>query len=380
MQSSKKPYILFVDDEEMTRKMFERIAGKEFDVLCAESVPAAQKLLDTHADQIGVLLTDQRMPGQLGVELLEYCRASYPGIVRMLTTAYSDLADAIAAVNRGEIIRYIEKPWSNIDALLIDLRVAMRFHLLERENRLLLEEKLSVGTAISRLDRVRSLIEIAAAQQGQPQRLVAIEQMLRDLAELDCVQNPLKARALEELEMFGQPVSDTLAAIGVANGLEDLAGMAAAGNWTDIFGTCQRAGAKCDIQAKNQPDDEAAVQFSRSAMGICAALSTDASRIQISVADAGSGWHLEFTHIEAGEQLVGDWISGVRMDEANLATAGLLLAYLSATASDLKITLEIDRNALLKVCLDGPVGSAEKSTEGRQPAIEWVDDILLLYS
>lgn len=135
------PCVLFVDDEEMTRKTFERIAASEFPVLLAGNVAEAIEVLKQRGDEIGVLLTDQRMPGGLGVELLEYARDQHPGIVRMLTTAYSELEDAIAAVNRGEIIRYIEKPWTNIDALLIDLRVAMRFHLLERSNEELMAEK-----------------------------------------------------------------------------------------------------------------------------------------------------------------------------------------------------------------------------------------------
>ncbi|KAG1650479.1 putative ABC transporter ATP-binding protein YadG [Nymphon striatum] len=66
----------------------------------------------------------------------------YPNIIRLLTTAYSDLSDAIEAVNTGEIFRYINKPW-NVDELLIDLQLAMSFFMLQRDRNQLIHEKLS---------------------------------------------------------------------------------------------------------------------------------------------------------------------------------------------------------------------------------------------
>lgn len=380
MQTSNKPYILFVDDEEMTRKMFERIAGKEFDLLTAESVPEAQKLLDVHAENIGVLLTDQRMPGHLGVELLEYCRTEYPSIVRMLTTAYSDLADAIDAVNRGEIIRYIEKPWTNIDALLIDLRVAMRFHLLEKENQLLLDEKLSAGAAISRLDRVRSIIDIGASQSSYSCRLSAVEKMLRDLAELDCVQNPLQARVLGEMEMFGQPVSDTLAAIGVADGLAELSGSSAKGGWKDILSLCRNAGAQCEVQSSDEPDTDLSEQISKMVMGACAAMASDAGAIEIKVSGSDGAWKIDLKHSGSGEKMVSDWISGVHLDEANFAISGLLLTYLVGAENGFTVEPSIRGNELEAISLVSGAQSQGSGESDTQSVAGWVDDILLLYS
>lgn len=183
-QNPESPYILFVDDEDMTRKTFDRIASQEFRVLLAADVPQAIELLRTRAHEVGVLLTDQRMPGALGVELLEHVREHHPHIVRMLTTAYSQLEDAIAAVNRGEIIRYIEKPWTNIDALLIDLRVAMRFFLLQRDNDLLLQEKMSAKGREADLDRLAVLVAIAAQQPNPQAALIGLEDTLKQLSEL----------------------------------------------------------------------------------------------------------------------------------------------------------------------------------------------------
>lgn len=380
MQSSNKPQILFVDDEEMTRKTFERIAGKEFEVLTADSVASAKTLLDMHADEIGVLLSDQRMPGQLGVELLEYCREAYPSIVRMLTTAYSDLADAIAAVNRGEIIRYIEKPWNNIDSLLIDLRVAMRFHMLERENTRLLEEKLSVGAVISRLDRVRSLIGIASAQTAKKQRLHAVEKMLRDLSHLECIQNSIDAKSQVELEMFGQPVSDTKAAIDVAEAYGIYSEARAGESWNDVLSVLEKSGCQITVNSGATPAVEQANNLAAMAYGGLAALSSGGGELTASVNDFESnGWQLLLEHRGEGCSHVADWLSGLSIEEANLAIAGLLQLYISAIELGAKVELSIAGNAIKSIEISMS-DAGEQDVTDRALGADWIDDILLIYS
>ncbi|HEY3930830.1 MAG TPA: ATP-binding protein, partial [Verrucomicrobiae bacterium] len=66
---------------------------------------------ETHKDEIGLLMTDQRMPGEKGVWLLERARKLRPRIIRVLATAYADMDAAIAAVNSGAIYKYVSKPW-----------------------------------------------------------------------------------------------------------------------------------------------------------------------------------------------------------------------------------------------------------------------------
>jgi CheY-like chemotaxis protein len=155
--------ILFVDDEEKIRKMFKKLVEPYYGVLLAEDVPSAIEILETEADNIGVILTDQRMPGQLGADLLRQTKTDYPALVRMLTTAYSDLEDAIDAVNTGEIYRYIHKPW-NIDELMIDLRLAMNLFELQGDRQLLIDQKLSVSAKQARLKFVQEAICIASNQ------------------------------------------------------------------------------------------------------------------------------------------------------------------------------------------------------------------------
>ena len=64
------------------------------------------KLVEEHKDDIGLLMTDQRMPGEKGVWLLERTRQLQPRIIRILVTAYADMDAAIAAVNSGAIYKY----------------------------------------------------------------------------------------------------------------------------------------------------------------------------------------------------------------------------------------------------------------------------------
>src|SRR5437867_13022068 len=93
----KKYAILYVDDEEKSLKYFTRAFADQFRIFTAPTAQAGLNLLDEHKDEIGLLMTDQRMPGEKGVWLLEKARQLRPRIIRILATAYSDMAAAIAA-------------------------------------------------------------------------------------------------------------------------------------------------------------------------------------------------------------------------------------------------------------------------------------------
>src|SRR5580704_9166429 len=107
----KKFAVLYVDDEEKSLTNFTRAFGDEFRVFTANSAQAGLKIFEEHADEIGILMTDQRMPGEKGVWLLERSRSLRPRTLRMLVTAFADMDAAIAAVNSGAIYKYITKPW-----------------------------------------------------------------------------------------------------------------------------------------------------------------------------------------------------------------------------------------------------------------------------
>ena len=136
-------HVLFVDDEEPNLVVFEAVCGDEFPVLTASSAADALSLMKEH--EIGVVLSDQRMPGMTGIELLERVKSEYPETIRLLITAYSDLQAAEDAINRGHVRRYMRKPWEP-EVLRAELRDAIDLYNLnsrvrELEQRLLDTER-----------------------------------------------------------------------------------------------------------------------------------------------------------------------------------------------------------------------------------------------
>jgi signal transduction histidine kinase len=102
--------VLYVDDEEQALKYFRKGLEKDFRTLTAPSAAQGMAILEQEAGNIGVVITDQRMPGQSGVEFLTEIRKRWPAIVRILVTAYTDIDSAVSAVNAGAVFKYITKP------------------------------------------------------------------------------------------------------------------------------------------------------------------------------------------------------------------------------------------------------------------------------
>jgi two-component system probable response regulator PhcQ len=177
----KKFAVLYVDDEEKSLKYFTRAFEDQFRILIAPNAAEGFKILEEHRDEIGVLMTDQRMPGEKGVWLLEKARQLRPRIIRILATAYSDMDAAIAAVNTGSIYKYITKPWDP-PQLEATLKRALEFFIVQRERDHLLREKMSVLHNLMLADRIVSLGLLAAGLSHHIRNaLVAVKTFL-DLA------------------------------------------------------------------------------------------------------------------------------------------------------------------------------------------------------
>ncbi len=153
--------ILFFDDESQALKYFAKAFGDTFRIQVASSAKEAWLIIEEKADEFGVVISDQRMQGERGVDLLASIQNQYPDIVRILTTAYSDLESAIDAVNRGGAFAYVNKPWQ-LEGLRGTLKRAMEHFLIRRERDRLLREKLSTLQRMLVMDRVRGLATLAA--------------------------------------------------------------------------------------------------------------------------------------------------------------------------------------------------------------------------
>ncbi|WP_413613501.1 response regulator [Bdellovibrio sp. HCB-110] len=110
-----KHTILCVDDEIDNVDALERLFRKKFTVLKATSGKEALEVLDKNPGPVSLIITDQRMPEMTGVEFLEKTLNSHPETVRILLTGYTDLESVIMAVNKGQIFRYLTKPWDPVD-------------------------------------------------------------------------------------------------------------------------------------------------------------------------------------------------------------------------------------------------------------------------
>lgn len=141
------PLVLYIDDDHLNLRVFEANFRTRYRVVCCRSGADALREITARPSEIGVILTDQRMPEMTGVELLERAREVVPDALRMILTAYSDIQAVMDAVNRGQVSRYFVKPWDK-DELVTALDDSLRIFTLQKrlrqiEDRMLKSERLA---------------------------------------------------------------------------------------------------------------------------------------------------------------------------------------------------------------------------------------------
>lgn len=176
--------VLYVDDEVRSLRNFSRLLSDRFEVLTASSVDEAIGILDDPDRAVAVLISDQRMPGRTGVDLLNYAREHHPQTVRILTTAYSDLDSAVEAVNQGEVWRYINKPW-HPDALCNEIRQAFALFELRSERDQLIAEKQRTMRLMTANARLQALVAGLCGRRDAPWAFAALKKYLTQTAALN---------------------------------------------------------------------------------------------------------------------------------------------------------------------------------------------------
>jgi DNA-binding NtrC family response regulator len=124
--------VLYVDDEVNNLNSFKAAFRRDFEIYTASSAREGRKILDAH--EIGVIITDQRMPGMTGIEFLESILPVYPDTIRILLTGFSDINAVMDAINRGQVYKYLVKPWQN-DELKMYIENALEIYNLRKENK-----------------------------------------------------------------------------------------------------------------------------------------------------------------------------------------------------------------------------------------------------
>jgi two-component system probable response regulator PhcQ len=214
--------ILYVDDEEKSLKNFTRAFGDSFRIFTATNAQDGLALLEKHKDDIGVLMTDQRMPGEKGVWLLERARQLRPRIIRILVTAFTDMDAAVAAVNTGSIYKFIMKPWDP-PQLDTNLRRALEFFMVQKERDHLLKEKLSVIHNMMIADRIVSLGLLAQGLSHHIRNPLQAVKTFLDLAPSKLEEEKLQEHGLRDPDFWREYYQNTQKQLDrVTNLLKDL--------------------------------------------------------------------------------------------------------------------------------------------------------------
>lgn len=145
--SKRKVRLLYLDDEINNLNSFKAAFRRDYTIFTAVNVEEAMAILEK--EDLQVIITDQRMPDMTGVEFLESIIDKYPEPIRMLLTGYTDVGSVIDAINKGQVYRYITKPW-NEEELRISIDNAYQFYITRRE---LKEKNQELSKANEELDR-----------------------------------------------------------------------------------------------------------------------------------------------------------------------------------------------------------------------------------
>ncbi len=125
-----KIHVLYIDDEDNNLKSFRATLRKDFKIFTA--IDAEEGLRIAKEEEVHVVIADQRMPGMTGTEFFEELVKFNPDPIRILLTGYSDIASVIDAINKGEVYRFIDKPW-NIEQIKNSIKNAADIYFMRRE-------------------------------------------------------------------------------------------------------------------------------------------------------------------------------------------------------------------------------------------------------
>ena len=155
MNPPERPRILIVDDEEAILETMTFTFMDLYDVLTTSDPKEAISILEEN-EPVAVVITDQRMPGLTGVELLKQVYERFPETVRIILTGFADSDATIKAINDGHIYGYINKPWEP-DELKTIVKRAVELHALTIENRRLVEDLRNANVFLAAvMDRLRT--------------------------------------------------------------------------------------------------------------------------------------------------------------------------------------------------------------------------------
>jgi signal transduction histidine kinase len=153
--------LLVIDDEPEIVKALRRQFRRTYNVFTASSAEEGYNVLGSTT--IHAIISDQRMPGMNGAEFFSQVRHEYPDAIRLLLTGYADIQAVIAAINDGNVFRYITKPWDPVELDTI-VREAFERHDLMIRNRRLIQQLEAANASLEARVQERTQ-ELAAANE-----------------------------------------------------------------------------------------------------------------------------------------------------------------------------------------------------------------------
>ena len=162
-----KKKVMLVDDEEVVLESFKRgLKGEGYEIITAVNSNDAFNKLNAFPD-IKVIVSDIKMPGMDGMEFLKMIKREYPYIIRIVLTGYADVDNAIAAVNEGQVYRFITKPWDIMEVRII-LRLALQYQQALEEYRLPVRDVQRAVKSIEELEkRFPGISKISTDDEGR---------------------------------------------------------------------------------------------------------------------------------------------------------------------------------------------------------------------
>src|SRR5471030_1609616 len=145
--------VLYIDDEIKNLNSFKAAFRRDFDIFTAISAKEGRKILDSQ--EIGVIITDQRMPVMTGIDFLQSILAIYPDTIRILLTGFSDMNAVMDAINRGQVYKYLVKPLQN-DELKLYIQNALEIYHLRKENKELAHKLQMANMELELLNKARN--------------------------------------------------------------------------------------------------------------------------------------------------------------------------------------------------------------------------------
>lgn len=130
--------ILYLDDEPTNLKLFKAMYRREgWQIFTTNKINEAREILKN--ENINIILSDERMPETTGIEFFESILKEHPNQIRILTTAYTDVNCLIDAINKGQIYKYVEKPWRHECLKTTIIQAYELFVLRQHNNKLLID-------------------------------------------------------------------------------------------------------------------------------------------------------------------------------------------------------------------------------------------------